>query len=200
MARSTITNTTDDLISDSGSVLWSIVTGEQLEFPVILNFVEDASLKESNNYTYEAVVIEGDNTEGGRPNTLLTNGAQTVLGVRLPIYMGVWDPDVAYNKEDVVFYSVDYYKLKSGAARISDAPPSIDGTWEVTTLNTIYIQFFKELGANWAKKASVDNPVYGFFELRVTEPNDPIFVRTWKPVRGMVELLFSPTQEVPDVP
>jgi len=34
--------------------------------------------------------------------------------------------------------------------------------------------------------------------LRVTE-SFGVYPRTWKPVRGMVELLFSPTHEVPDV-
>ena len=57
MARSLLTNTTNDLITDSGAVLWSLVTGEQLEFPITLNFLKDTTQKLLNNYIFEAVVI-----------------------------------------------------------------------------------------------------------------------------------------------
>ena len=40
MARSRLTNTSQDLISDGGAVVWSFVKGEQLEFPITLNFIE----------------------------------------------------------------------------------------------------------------------------------------------------------------
>lgn len=200
MARSVITNPTDDLISDGGAVLWSLVTGEQLEFPIILNFIEDASLKETDNYTYEAVVIEADNIvdQPSKPVDIKADGVQTVLTVRLPVFIGVWDALEAYNKEDVVFYEGKYYRLLKGAARIYDLYPSLDSFWEETTLNKVFLQFPKTLGATWTQKATVTTPVYGFFELRVTEPTDIIFSSTWKPVRGMVQLLFSPTHEVPD--
>lgn len=197
MARSRINEVSDDLITDSGSVLWSFVKGEQLEFPITMNFVENSTA----GYTYEAVVVEGANVSGqdNPPETIQPNGAQTVLVVRVPVYRGNWDPPQAYNKEEVVLYSGIYYKLKSGAGRVNSTPPNLDSVWEVTTLSKIYVQFPKTLGSNWAVSPIVGKPVYGFFELRVTEPNDSIFIRTWKPVRGMVEILFSPTDIVPDV-
>lgn len=200
MARSTLTNISQDVISDGGAVLWSLVTGEQLEFPILLNFVEDATLKETNNYVYEAVVIEAANTPGQteRPLTLQTGGVQTTLNVRAPVNMGLWQDTVAYNKEDVVFWGDRYYKLVNGAG-IFTYTPDLDPRWVETSLNKIYVQFPKELGSTWAQKATVQTSVYGFIELRVTEPADPIFTRTWKPIRGMVELLFSPTDEVADL-
>ena len=200
MARSRLTNTSQDLISDGGAVLWSFVKGEQLEFPVTLNFVEDASVKTSNNYQYEAVVVEANNVaaQTDKPTTVKSGGVQTTLFIRLPIYLGNWQSAQAYNKEEVVFYGNKYYKLTQGSGRVSSTLPTLDSYWEETVLNKIYIQFPSTLASTWSVQANVDNAVYGFFELRVTEPTDQIFTRTFKPVRGMIEVLFSPTSEVTD--
>lgn len=202
MARSRLTNTTQDLVADGGAVLWSLVKGEQLELPITLNFVEDASVKAvGSNYTYEAVVVEADNilNQTTRPTAVKTGGVSTTLFVRLPILLGTWDSASSYNKEEVVLYQGVYYKLAAGTARTSVVVPPLDPMWIVTQLNKIYIQFPKTLATSWSVQAVVDSPVYGFFELRVTEPNDPVFIRTFKPVRGMVEILFSPTDVVVDV-
>lgn len=195
MARSRLTNTTQDLIADSGAVLWSFVKGEQLEFPITLNFVEDASVKPNNNYVYEAVVVEAANIarQTDRPTDVRTGGIQTRLFVRLPVYLGAWQAVAAYNKEDVVLYSGKYYKLVQGSGRVNATLPTVDPLWTETNLNTVYLQYPSTLASNWAVQPVVDSPVYGFFELRVTEPQDQIFTRTYKPVRGMVEILFSPT-------
>lgn len=202
MARSRINNTTNDLITDGGAILWSLIKGEQIEFPITLNFIEDASVKPSNNYAYEAVVIEAANTQGQteRPTLLQPAGQQTRLFVRLPVFVGTWNAASAYNKEEVVFYNNKYYKLLTGLARVNATVPSSDPMWVETTLNKIYVQFPNTLASNWAVNPIVNSPVYGFFELRVTEPSDPIFSRTFKPVRGMVEILFSPTDLVTDIP
>lgn len=203
MARSKLIDPSLDLITDDGAVLWSFVKGEQLEFPITLNFVEDASVKVSANYTYEAVVVEADNTTGQTtaPTYVKDGGVQTRLFVRLPVYMGTWQASTAYNKEEVVLYNNKYYKLISGAGYINSTTPSTVGSnWTETTLNKIYVQFPKTLASTWAVNPTITSAVYGFFELRVTEPNDPIFVRTFKPVRGLVEILFSPTDVVSDVP
>ena len=52
MARSRISSKTIDLQSDNGSVIWSLVQGEQLEFQVSLEFLSDMK-----DYVIEAVVI-----------------------------------------------------------------------------------------------------------------------------------------------
>jgi hypothetical protein len=200
MARSRINDTRQDLITDGGAVLWSIIQGEQLEFPVVLNFIEDASVKPSNNYIYEAVVIEAANvaSQVERPVTVQPNGDQARLFVRLPIYLGQWQSAAAYNKEEVVLYAGKYYKLLFGSARINAITPDLDPLWEETLLNRIYIQFPSSLSIGWNVSPQVNSPTYGFFELRVTEPADPVFSRTFKPIRGMVEVLFSPTGQVSD--
>lgn len=201
MARSRLTDTSQDLIADGGNVLWSFVRGEQLEFPITLNFIEDASVKPSNNYIYEAVVVEAANITGqsDRPSIVKSGGISTTLFIRLPEFIGNWQANQAYNKEEVVYYQNKYYKLLKGSGRTAATTPDLDPLWSETALNKVYVQFPASLGYTWSQAPTVDSPVYGFFELRVTEPADPIFRRTYKPVRGMVEILFSPTDVVTDV-
>lgn len=65
--------------------------------------------------------------------------------------------------------------------------------------NKLYIQFPGTLATTWAVKAQPNCPVHGYFELRVTEPVGGAFRKTWKPLRGVVQILFSPTNQVADV-
>lgn len=194
MARAKLTNPVNDLISDSGAVLWSFVKGEQLEFPVTINFIPDATI----GYTYEAVVVEADNIPGQTtpPTTVKLSGSDTVLVIRVPALVGTWSASGAYTQAEVVYYNNKYYELKSGIARVNPVTPDLDSTWAETTLNKVYIQFPSTLGSSWAVQPSVGSPSYGFFELRITEPANPVYQRTWKPIRGMVEVLFSPTDVV----
>jgi len=198
VARSRITATRADLINDSGSVLWSFVLGEQLEYPVNLEFIEN----DPSAYEYEAVVVEGDNIlfQTSPPTRDKDGGVQVTLNTRLPIMRGNWDAPQAYNTSDVVYYNLQYYEKRyTGSEAVIDSDtPDISDEWRLTTGARIYLQFSKELGTTWASLPEVGSPTYGFFELRVTE-GFGVYPRTWKPVRGMVELLFSPTHEVPDV-
>lgn len=194
MARTSINTIKEDPISDSGSILWSFVKGEQLEFPITLNFLTNAL----SGYTYEAVVVEGLNVANQLTAPLVHKpaGVQTTLTVRVPTDRGTWDSGSAYNREEVVLYSGTYYRLLSGTARINATTPNLDPLWAVTVPNKIYVQFPASLASTWEVSPIVSGPVYGFFELRVTEPGTAVYVRTWKPVRGMVEILFSPTDIV----
>jgi len=195
MARSRFAEPINDLMTDSGAVLWSFVKGEQLEYPVTLTFLENVTLP----YTFEAVIVEALNVtlQEDPPLQHKPGGIQTTLNIRLPVYIGEWSAVATYDAEDVVLYGDIYYRLTTGAAYTNIDPPGTDPLWAVTALNIIYIQFPSTLASTWAVALIVDYPVYGFFELRVTEPNNSIYVRTWKPVRGLVEILFSPTDIVP---
>lgn len=197
MARSRLTDVSDGLVTDSGAVLWSFVKGEQLEYPVTLAFIENALA----GYVYEAVVVEADNiaNQDDRPVTIKAGGIQTKLNVRVPVLRGTWNAPQAYNRDEVVFYSDRYYRLTIGVARISATTPALDPFWVETAVNIVYLQFPSTLAAAWTIQPTVDHPVYGFFELRVTETANVDFKRTWKPARGMVEVLFSPTDIVADV-
>ena len=196
MARSRLINPAQDLIADEGAVLWSFVRGEQLEFPVTLNFVENAAA----GYTYECVVVEALNVAGqaSEPTAVRPDGVIEQLNIRVPVYRGSWNSTQAYNREEVVLYAGVYYKLLTGVAQTDSTPPNASTLWTTTTLNKVYLQFPKTLGSTWAVLPQIGGPVYGFFELRVTEPQDGIFRRTWKPVRGLVELLYSPSYSSDD--
>lgn len=195
MARSKLTEIGNDLTTDSGSVLWSIVQGEQLEFPVQTNFIEDIS----DSYTYEAVIVEAEASGDSTPTAVKVNGVQTKLTVRVPTFRGVWDGAQSYSREEVVVFEGKNYKLLEGINRVSGPfTPAIDSNWEEVPSGTVYLQFPKTLSLNWSIRPTVTTPVYGFFGLRVTEPYDSIFQRTWKPLRGIVQILFSPTELVPD--
>jgi len=208
MSRSSLLQIEEQLVDDSGSVLFSFVKGEQLEFPVLMNFIENepvivngAPVHPASLYSFEAVVVEALNVidQTDKPTNIAVNPVINRLVVRVPTYRGDWLATGMYSKENVVRHDNKYWKLLIGANRINPLPPGVDGTWVETVLNKIFVQFPNSLGSTYLIKPQVNFPVYGFFELRVTEPYDVIFVRTWKPVRGMVEILFSPTDYVPDL-
>lgn len=192
MARSKLLNPAIDAIQDSGSILLSLVKGEQLEYPVTIAFATNAL----SGYVYEAVLIEGENTVIP-PTAPKIGGVQTVLNVRIPIYRGTWDGAQAYNMEEVIAYSGKYYRLVSGVARVNTTTPLLDISWIETTPNKVYLQLPSTLGSTWTQQPTTTSNTYGFFELRVTESGNVPFQRTWKPIRGLVEILFSPTEVVP---
>lgn len=194
MARSSLTTIEQDVLDDSGSVLWSFIKGEQLEYPVTLSFLDNATA----GYNYEAVVVEGLNVaeQTSPPNTHKPAGVQTVLTVRVPTNRGTWNAATGYNTEDLVTYGGNVYRLVSGTGYVNATPPGTDPNWILSALNKIYIQFPNTLASTWAVQPIVNGPTYGFFELRVSEASGT-FPRTWKPVRGMVQILFSPTDIVP---
>ena len=196
MARSNIGRTSADLIKDSGSVLFSLVMGEQLEYPVTLEFLPNIN----NSFIFEAVVVEALNVpyQGSPPKEHLTGGAQTTLVVRLPPVRGQWEPAGAYYTNEIVTYNGRTFRMMQGMGRVNSMPPDLDPVWEEVTGGLVYIQFPKTLGLDWQQMPTVDSHVYGFFELRVTQPAGAAFQSTWKPVRGMIELQFSPTELVPD--
>ena len=195
MARSLLSNIKEDVASDTGSTLFSFIKGEQLEYPVTLQFLSFIL----TSYTFEAVVVEGLNVAGqaAAPTTIKPGGVQTAITVRVPTYKGTWSSGGLYDAEDVVKYNGLYYKLGNAMSYTNSTLPNMDTLWILTTANTVYLQFFSTLGSTWSVQPTVDSSSYGFFELRVTEPANPVLQRTWKPVRGIIELLFSPTDIVP---
>lgn len=199
MARSSLGDTTQDINTDSGAVLMSLIMGEQVEFPITLDFLSDIGL----GYTYEAVVVEAANVAGQteKPTSLQPSGVQSTLTVRVPTNRGIWDPLQAYNTGEITRYGDIWYSKDREAteAVVDSTPPISSPKWIPTDPNTVYVQFPSTLAGTWAIQPAVAYNVYGFFELRVTEPAGVSFRRTWKPIRGMVQMLFSPTQLVPDV-
>jgi hypothetical protein len=204
MARTPITVDGTSLIDDSGTVLWSLIRGEQLEFPITIAFLSNCTT--GSGYVFEAVVLEAENApnQESAPDAIQGGGAKTDLtpgngGIRQLVDMGAWGAATPYNAGEMVSYTGKYYALKAGAARTNATPPNTDPLWQEVTPNTIYIRFPGSLGADWAVKPKIGYACYGFFELSVQEPASYAWRRKWKPTRGMVELLYSPTQAPADV-
>jgi hypothetical protein len=175
-------------------VLWSIVQGEQLEYPITLSFLTDLQ-----DFTFEAVIVEGANLGKGKiPYGVQPSGIQTNLQLRIPTNRGTWDSAQAYSREEVVKDPLDglIYKRSSGIAVIDAVNPSESDDWEIWALNKLFVQFPATFSDGWTQQPGPDKPSYGFFEIRVTQPNSVVYQHTWKPIRGLVEVLFSPTHIV----
>jgi hypothetical protein len=189
MARSLLTNITTDVNSDPGGVLWSFIIGEQLEYAVSINFINNLT-----GYEIEAVLLEGNMSTGSPP----TNVSLTAKKLRLVHRLhDVYAANTTYRKGALVQYNEKVYE------KIAAGSTSAFSTNDWTLLTTrsvaeVFIQFPKTIGSMWAVKPTIDSNTYGFFELRISEPAGISFPRTWKPIRGLVELLYSPTELVPD--
>jgi hypothetical protein len=190
MARSRIAAPTSDPISDNGAVLWSLVLGEQLEYPIDVSFIDDAE-----GYNFSAYVIEAMNVEDQeeKPTKYKTGGIVTQLTVRVPVNMGTWDEATAYNTDDIVEYEDKWYVRLNGTAVVDSISPSLSEDWEKTVPNRVWIRLPEDLGTTWALQPNANFNTYGFFELLVREPSG-LFPKKWKPTRGMLEICFSPIE------
>jgi len=144
MARSRITSASQDLISDNGAVLASIVDGEQIQLDVTLKWLTSLV-----GYNLKVTVIEAKNTGDGKiPTAVQPDGVIQQL-------------------------------------------PILD---EVVSDNTFKIVFPEELISDWETQPTPDKPVYGYIELEVRDTGEGNFQQIWKPFRGLVEVLYSPTE------
>ena len=78
MPRSKITSTSKDLITDDGSVLVSVVHGEQTRLDVVVSWLTNLT-----GYTITAKVVEGNNVQGSgaKPTDLQPLGAVITLPI-----------------------------------------------------------------------------------------------------------------------
>lgn len=195
MSRSPITSTSSTTGNDNGNILFSLIQGEQLEFVVTLSFLTSLL-----NYNVEAVIMEAFNIVGDSsvPTSARVGGVNTTLKARIPLERGAWVAATAYNKDDVIIYNGNYYKLTTGTSIVNSTIPSSNSNWVLYTPNKVYLQFPEALSSGWLVQPSPNVPVHGYFELRVKEPTASAFPKTWKPLRGVVQFLYSPTKLVPD--
>jgi len=194
MARSQIVNTSEDLQTDTGAALFSLVQGEQFEYAVTLAFLENAAL----GYGFECAVMEGLNVSGQTEPPLVAKpaGQTDQLTVFVPVWKNTWNPATAYDRDDLVKYAGAYYIKLVGTGVVDATTPDASPNWAVTQANKVYIQFPASLSDDWAVQPNTASNVYGFIELSVTEPIGGRYQRTWKPLRGRVEFLYSPTKLV----
>jgi hypothetical protein len=171
-------------------VTWKLSKGEQVEFPIELSFIDDAS-----THTFELAVVEANNQLEQKevPKEPLVNGAVTIINVRKPKVPTAWVSGTTYLLLDVVEYLGLHYELQGKPTHTATITPDLDAEWTPITLNTVYVEVPSTLGNNWVQKPMPNAKVYGFFELQVTEPANGVFQRTWKPVSGVIEIAYSPT-------
>ena len=147
MARSNITSRSKDLITDDGSVLVSVVQGEQTRINVTLGWLTNLT-----GYTLTAKVVEGENSQGtgALPSDPLTGGSVQTLTIL--------DSIVTDNIFEIVI------------------PETLIDTWVTTP--------------------EPDQPVYGYLGLEVADTGVGVEKMIWKPLRGLVEVRYSPTEAV----
>ena len=145
MPRSKITSKSQDLITDDGSIIASIVHGEQTRINITASWLTNLA-----GYTITAKVVEGDNVQdsGLIPGT----ARETPVVTTLPIL----DTTPTDNIFDIVI------------------PQDLVNTW-----NTF---------------PAPDKPIYGFIDLEIADTGVGNNQQIWKPMRGLIEVRYSPTE------
>jgi len=148
MARSKINSKSKDLIDDNGSVLLSVIEGEQIHMDVTLNWVTNLS-----GYTLTAKIVEADSSsldyaKEELPTQEQTGGVITTL-------------------------------------TIIDSDP---------TDNNFKIVIPEALVDNWTTQPRPDKPSFGWIGLEVRDSGTGSNQQIWKPMRGLVEVLYSPSE------
>jgi len=151
MARSRINSKSKDLIKDNGSVLVSVVEGEQIHMGVTLGWLTNLS-----GYTITAKIVEADSS------SLVHTDATS-----LPLS-----------------------KQAGGQIRTL---PIIDAD---VTDNTFNIVIPEDLVALYVTQPSPEKPAYGWIGVEVADTGAGNAQQIWKPMRGLVEILYSPSEEV----
>lgn len=94
---------------------------------------------------------------------------------------------------------VEGNNLQGSGAKPTDPQPSgavitlpiIDAT---PTDNQFDIVIPQTLIANWNTTPEPDKPIYGFIGLEIQDTASGNNQQIWKPMRGLVEVLYSPTE------
>jgi len=217
------TGATDLTPTVTNNVLWSFVLGEQLEFPVQLGFVIGYSWANALNFEATVVEGDNLGDGSVPTGVAVNAKTHKVIVEKLRAPTQWVASLVPYVFGDTVYFThpadgagiyrfTDNESLLKTGDGTSYLDPAADTSWEKVTGNEVYLRFpgipdvgeatpvvlsgitTTGVGAEWAVKPTPTANVYGFFELRVTENmNGSGFPRTWKPLRGLVELLYSPT-------
>ena len=148
MARTKINSKSKDTMSDDGSLLVSLIHGEQIRMAVTLGWLTNLS-----SYTITAKCVEADsrslNWDENELPLLPQNGGQVV------------------------------------ACPIIDSEP---------TDNTFEIVFPEELANNFTTPPRPERPSYAWFGLEVSDSGTGDQQLVFKPMRGLVEILYSPSE------
>lgn len=184
MARSRIVDPTDDLVTDTGSILFSLIQGEQLELPVVLEGLEQPAA----GYLITATLREAANValQTSPPDMEKVGGVLDTLTVRVPPYIGAWQTVFNYNEGDLVSYQGEYYIcIVAGSGAETNT-----ASWETIHPGTAFIRFTSLLSTDWDVQPTASTHTYGFLEVKAEETTGA-FARVWKPIRGMVQYQYT---------
>jgi hypothetical protein len=150
MARTRINSKSKDLLSDNGSVLVSVIDGEQIHLDITLNWLTSLS-----GFTIVCKIVEADSSnlnwlEEEMPLTEVAGGVITNLV-------------------------------------ILDTDP---------TDNTFKIVIPESLVNAYATQPLPHKPSFGWIGLEIADTGTGSAQQIWKPLRGLVEILYSPTEQV----
>jgi hypothetical protein len=67
---------------------------------------------------------------------------------------------------------------------------------EDDTDNKFELVFPKTLTDDWSVRPAPNRPVYGFIDLKIADSGEGNEQQIWKPLRGMVEIVYSPTRSL----
>lgn len=193
MARSKIIDPTNDVNKDTGSVLLSFVYGEAIEYPFDIMFIDNPE-----QYQFTAQVVEANNIADQQeaPDEVKpTAPVKRQLSFRIPAYQGTWSAARTYNRGNTVLYNGNTYELTAGTGYLSALTPIADPLWIQVPKGRMYVRFPGDLPASFSVKPTTTYNTYAFFELAVAEYiTQTGFSQVWRPVRGMLEFTYSPTQ------
>ena len=145
MPRSKITSQSKDLITDDGSIIASIVHGEQTRLSITASWLVSLS-----GYTITSKIVEADNLQD--TGLIPATARDTPVVTTLPII----DTDPTDNTFDIVI------------------PQTLIDSWDTFP--------------------SPDKPIYGFIDLEIADTGVGDAQQIWKPLRGVVEVRYSPTE------
>lgn len=150
MARTRINSRSKDTIKDNGSVLVSVIDGEQIHMDITLGWLTSLA-----GYTITAKIVEADSSALNHANDELPTVEQA-----------------------------------GGQVRTLDI---IDA---VATDNTFKIVIPEDLADSYVTAPQPEAPAYGWIGLEVKDTGVGAAQQIWKPIRGLVEILYSPTNQV----
>jgi hypothetical protein len=78
--------------------------------------------------------------------------------------------------------------------RIDGQVTELDIIDEDPSDNIFEIVFPRTLSDDWLVRPAPNRPVYGFVDLKIADNGVGVNQRIWKPVRGLVEIVYSPTR------
>jgi len=144
MGRDRISSPSKDAIKKAGTVLVSVIHGEQIHLNLTASWMTTLT-----GATVTAKIVEGLNDGEGTIPTAVANTPQVTN-------LTIIDDDVSDNQFKILIP--------------------------------------ENLITNWDQAPLPDKPVYGFIGLEIQDANSGNNQQIWKPLRGLVEVLYSPTE------